>query len=197
MKQMWIAVVLAMGLAAGQAWGADEHNAGESVAQMKARLVKLKAEVADLEAKIQAAEAETAGKEPQIVTQLNAMPHNIWAGDSDSSIKQQLRDKWVEENLKAGTNYTFSGTVINVSPYTISAPGKASISGVAVTLDCGKHSVLGKDANVKALAVLENVSPADTVDWGDKKTITIEGPGKSYRLNGNNVEVQMAVSKKK
>lgn len=189
--------VAGQGMAARGAGPGAATRAGESVAAMKARLAKLKEEAAALEAKISAAEAPAAGTEPAIVTALNALPKNLWPGENDSQAKQDLRAKWLEENIKPGKGYDFSGLVIIVSPQTIHEVDKAPVDAVRVVLDCGKYKVWGEEKGLKVMAVLENVTPADTLDWGEKKTITITGPSKTCWTSGNPVEVTMETSKLK
>ncbi|HVT82539.1 MAG TPA: hypothetical protein VHM90_17995 [Phycisphaerae bacterium] len=190
-SKLALAATLAFGLSA-----MAQTTAPQNLDAMKARLAELKKEAAELEAKIAAAEAPAAGTEPAIITALNAMPKNLWPGDGDSEIKTSLRDKWLTENIKPGTPGTFTGTVIVSSASTLYPPGKPPVEGVRVVIDAGRHVVWGKEVGLKVTAVLENVAPADTLDWGDKKSITLTGNIKDCRPN-NPVEIMMETSRTK
>jgi len=169
----------------------------EALAKMKARLAEIKAEAAALEAQIAAAEAPAAGTEPALLTTLNTMPKNLWPGESDSEMKTSLRDKWLADNIKPGVACTFTGKVVVASSSTIFTPGKPDVEGVRVILNCGKHVVWGKEAELRVIVVLENVSPQDTLDWGENKTLTVTGNSKECRPNGNPVEITLETSKAK
>jgi hypothetical protein len=102
------------------------------------------------------------------------MPKNLWPGESDSQTKEQLRDKWLEENVKPGTVYTFTGAVLASTPGKINEAGKPSTDGVQVSLDCGKQMIWGKEKGLRVVAVVR-VKPEEALDWNEKTVITISG----------------------
>lgn len=179
------------------ALGAAPAGKGDSLADMKARLAKLKEEETALQAKIDAAEAPPAGTVPGVIADLNKLPKNLWPGDSDSQTKESLREKWLTDNIKEGAAYTFTGNVLVSSPTQVNEAGKPSVQGMQVTLDCGKQMVWGKEKVLRVICEIKNVKPEDALDWNEKTAITITGPMNACNVNGNPMEVRLKVSEKK
>jgi hypothetical protein len=196
MTRLAAVVALVVGCGVGGVMGAAPGGGKETAAAIRERLAKLKAEEAALEAKLAALEGGGAKGEPALVTALNAMPKNLWPGDSDNQTKEQLREKWLSENLKAGTVYDFTGTVAVSTPVKINEAGKPSSDGMQVSLDCGKQMIWGKEKGLRVVAVVR-VKPEEAVDWNEKTTITISGKSKAVRAEGNPVEVQMETCERK
>jgi hypothetical protein len=190
------AVVLAAGLGVGAVVAAGPGGGKETAAQIRERLAALKAEEAALEAKLAAMEGGAAKGEPGLVTALNAMPKNLWPGESDNQTKEQLREKWLSENVKAGTVYAFTGTVAVSTPVKINEAGKPSTDGMQVSMDCGKQMIWGKEKGLRVVAVVR-VKPEEAVDWNEKTVLTISGKSASVRTEGNPVEVRMETCERK
>ncbi|HVX86887.1 MAG TPA: hypothetical protein VH253_19040 [Phycisphaerae bacterium] len=196
-RSLVAAGLIAAGVLVSRAAAPAAAPAAQSLADMKAQLATLKEQEAALEAKIQAAEAHADPSVPALVNDLNAMPKNLWPGESDNATKQGLRDKWLEDHIKPGADYEFSGTVAVSSPIKINEAGKPSRDGLQLTLDCGKQMIWGKEKTLRVVTQLGNVAPEDAMDWNDKTTITIHGKNHSVNTQTNPVEIRLEVSEKK
>lgn len=200
MMRATVSAVLAAGMLAGAVMlggAAAAPAGGQSVAAMKEQLAKLKAQEADLQAKIQAAEAPAAGTVPEFIKKLNTLPQNLWPVDGENDMKVSVRQKWIDDNIKDGVTYEFTGTVAVSAPTKVDEPGKPERDGIQVTLDCGKQMVWGKEKNLRIVTVIGNVKPEDALDWNEKTVVTVTGKSKQTGLFGNPIDVRMDVSEKK
>jgi hypothetical protein len=160
----------------------------ESLADMKARLARLKEEALLLEAKIAAAEGPTAGAEPPIIAQLNALPKDLWPvpGEQEPVDKTSNRGKWIAANVKqTGTSF-FSGKVLSV---------RLAGGATQVELDGGKYKVWGEECSVQVSALFETSKPlnAGEVKVGD--TISVAGFLKDWHSSSKNLTITVIAAK--
>jgi hypothetical protein len=140
----------------------------ESLAEMKARLARLKEEAAALEAKIAAVENPAVGAEPTLITQLNSLPRNLWPapGEQETVDKISARGKWISANVKQNGTCSFAGKILTV---------RASGGGTLVDLDGGKYVVWGEEWTLRLGALFEDVKPEKAVDLKAGQTIRVAG----------------------
>jgi len=172
----------------GPATAATAAQGGESLADMKARLARLKEEAAVLEAKIAAAEGSAAGMELSLITQLNALPKNLWPvpGEQEAVDKISNRGKWIAANVKQTGTSSFTGKVMAV---------RLAGGATQVELDGGKYKVWGEEWSVQVGALFENSKPLNAGDVKVGETISVAGFLKDWHYSSKLLTISVISAK--